>query len=152
MEVRGVTTAASAFFPEANVGKQESDGDWMREFIVKVNGRSYQVEVEEVLGKDGVSPNQTETKPPANLKSAAAIGTPTKAGGGVGSVNAPLPGTILEISVEVGDQVQRGDLLMLLEAMKMQNEIVSPADGIVEAIHVSQGQQVERDAILLVIN
>ena len=124
----------------------------MREFIVKVNGRSYQVEVEEITVREGLPQISAEPKTTASAKPVAASSPPAKPQGGVaGSVRAPLPGTILNISVGVGDKVQRGDLLLLLEAMKMQNEIVSPADGIVEAIYVASGQQVERDAVLLIV-
>jgi glutaconyl-CoA/methylmalonyl-CoA decarboxylase subunit gamma len=66
-------------------------------------------------------------------------------------VKPPMPGRIVSVDVKVGDQVKRGQGLLVLEAMKMQNEITAPADGLVKAIHVKAGQTVDSSAVLLEI-
>jgi len=66
-----------------------------------------------------------------------------------GIIQAPIPGMVVNIAVEEGDQVQSGDRLLILEAMKMENEIKSPVDGVVKQIHVSQGDNIDKDTVLV---
>ena len=70
----------------------------------------------------------------------------------VGDLKAPMPGKILDILVKEGDEVALGDPVMILEAMKMENELKSPADGILEALHVEKGDNVEKNQLLLEIS
>lgn len=72
-------------------------------------------------------------------------------GGDSGDVHSPMPGLIVAVSVAVGDHVTQGQTVVILESMKMQNELKAPVDGVVHAVHVQQGQTVEKDAPLLVI-
>ena len=95
---------------------------------VEVNGISYEVSYE--------SKNTVATTAP---RKPAAIPTSTT------YIKAPLPGTISAISVKVGSQVKRGDCLLVMEAMKMENNIVASVDGQVKAIHVTAGQSVSQD-------
>lgn len=118
----------------------------MRNFKITVNGKPYDVQVEEVGEKASVpsAPVKADTTPaPAPVK-------PVEAGEGQ-SVKAPMPGTILKIQTSVGDTVKNGQVLVVLEAMKMENDITSPADGTVTSILVKQGDSVDGDTVLLTI-
>ena len=113
---------------------------------VDVNGTSYQVHYE----------NESATLPPVSDKPAshaasapAQVSAPQPAKGGASSIKAPLPGTITTINVKVGDQVKRGDVLIVMEAMKMENNIMANKDGQIKAIHVTVGQTVALDEALI---
>jgi len=128
----------------------------LKKYNVTVNGKSYEVEVEEVRAAGTVTApaapkpaNPTVSIPaPATAKPAAAPVPPA----GATTVNAPMPGTILNLKVKQGDSVKRGDVLLILEAMKMGNEIFSPQDGTVSAIHVNQGSSVNTNDPLVSIS
>jgi biotin carboxyl carrier protein len=110
----------------------------MKRFNITVNGKAYDVAVEEIT--DGSAPVvATPTAPkvatPAPAPAAAPVGEGEK-------VTAPMPGTILDVKVSVGDSVTKGQALMILEAMKMENEIVAPCDGKVTSITVKKGDTV----------
>ena len=130
----------------------------MKKFNITVNGTAYEVEVEEVRAGGAAAPAaapRAAAPAPAPAAApaapAAAPAAPTKtAGAGEQSVDAPMPGKIIEVKVSVGQAVKAGDTLLILEAMKMQNEIAAPADGTVKAINVSAGQSVKvRDALVI---
>lgn len=117
----------------------------MKVYKVKVNGKVYEVELESVSEKAGnitASPKQDEK---VEVKSA-----PVASGDGV-QLKSPMQGTIIKLNVEVGSQVKKGQCVLLLEAMKLENEIVAPADGTVKQILVSKGQQVNSQQVLLII-
>jgi len=130
----------------------------MRKFIINVNGKSYDVEVEEV--KDGVvstpsipsvqvaAPAPKASAPAAAPKAAAA---PVSVPAGATSIQSPMPGTILSIKVQVGDTVKKGQVLCILEAMKMENEIMSGADGTISSIVVNTGDSVNTGQVLLIV-
>lgn len=147
----------------------------VRRFYVTVNGRGYEVEIEEVAAfpRPVAAATELPAQPGPRLTAAPAILSappspaavpapeqiavqPAAAPGPVRvelppsgvAVNAPMPGKILAVKVTVGQSVKRGDVLMILEAMKMENEIQSPADGMVSAIAVECGQTVEAGAPL----
>lgn len=109
-------------------------------YKVKVNGKVYEVELEEVKTVEGKI--VTETK---EVKVAPTIPVATSGK----KIEAPMPGVIVDIKVKVGDTVKDGDLVAVLEAMKMETEIFSSKAGVVSAINVSKGSQVELgDAII----
>lgn len=111
---------------------------------VEVNGISYDVLYES---------KNTPVAPVARKVTAGAapqvqVSAPQAASSNTG-VKAPLPGTIMTINVKVGDQVKRGDTLLVMEAMKMENNIMANKDGQVKAIHVTTGQTVVQDELLI---
>ena len=109
----------------------------MKKYRVVVNGTPYEIELEELTGAAPVK---------------AAEASPAVSGGSSGEqVTAPMPGTILSVNIAQGDQVKRGQILMILEAMKMENEIMCPQDGIVASVHVNKGAAVESGTLLCVI-
>ena len=133
----------------------------MKKFRVRVNGSEYNVEIEELIEgtaaprpvTSAASPAPSTPKPatPAPAKSApAAPATQEPAAGG--AIVAPMPGTILSVAVEVGAVVTKGQTLLVLEAMKMENEIQAPADGTVQELNVSQGLSVNAGDTLIVLS
>ncbi len=134
----------------------------MRKFNVTVNGVAYEVEVEEV-GATVAAPVAPVAAPAAPIAAPAAAAAPAPAAapkaapaatGKAGSVaiKAPMPGTILKINVKIGDAVKKGDVVCVLEAMKMENEICAPEDGVVASVEVAQGASVATDAMLITLN
>ncbi len=115
----------------------------MRKYNVNVNGTTYEVTVEEVVG--GSAPVAAAPAP------VAAAPAPAAAPAGGTSVNSPMPGNIISVNVNVGDTVAEGQVVMVLEAMKMENEIVAPKAGKVSSVAVAKGATVESGALLCVI-
>ncbi len=127
----------------------------MRKFNITVNGTTYEVDVEEVGGVSYQAPVvaapavAAPMQAPAAAPAAAPAPAPAPAAAGSASVKAPMPGTIVSVKVNVGDMVKRGDLVAVLEAMKMENEIFADADGKVVAVNAPQGATVNTgDAIV----
>ncbi|MDD6888308.1 MAG: biotin/lipoyl-binding protein [bacterium] len=121
----------------------------MRNFLVNVNGTSYEISVEEIDGKTAAASAATPAAAPAAPAAAPAPAAPAAApAAGEATVKAPMPGNILSVNVKVGDAVKKGQVVMILEAMKMENEILSPVDGTVSAVFVQQGATVNPDAAL----
>lgn len=121
-------------------------------YTVTVDGVAYRTRIEEVHKKreteTAVSPVPTaSTVPPVYLP----VITPAAEEAAPGSVTAPMPGTILKVHVSVGDTVAVGDVLLMLEAMKMENEISSPVSGVIREVHVREGQSVNAGDVLVVI-
>jgi len=121
----------------------------MKKFIIRVNGKSYEVEVEEI--KTGVASEAVPKissapvrapapPPPAPGPTPAPLQEQPSAAGG--HVTAPMPGVVLKVNVKPGDAVKQGDVLMNLEAMKMENEIFAPLDGKIISVHVGVGASV----------
>ncbi|MEE4240734.1 MAG: biotin/lipoyl-containing protein [Desulfopila sp.] len=134
----------------------------MRNFRVVVNGNEYKVAIEEIAGADNSPVRHTEpTRPVANKEvvQAPAPAQQTSAssksqlnGSVSGRVTAAMPGTILDVKVAVGDTVTMGQPLLILEAMKMENDVMAPCDGVVEEIHVVKGASVNSGDLLLVLS
>ena len=123
----------------------------MKTYNITVNGVTYVVNVEEVAA--GSAPVATPAAAPAPVAKPAASPAPAKQGStGATAVKAPMPGNIMKINAKVGAAVKKGDVLMVLEAMKMENDICAPADGTVASIEVAQGATVETDAVLVTLN
>ena len=113
----------------------------MKKYRVTVNGTVYEIELEELIG--------TAPAPAAAAPAAPAPAAAAPEGGE--QVTAPMPGTILSINVAAGDTVKRGQVLMILEAMKMENEIMCPCDGKIASVNTSKGSSVESGTLLCVI-
>ena len=126
----------------------------MKTYNITVNGVTYTVNVEEVSADTAAAPAPTAAAPkaaPAPAPKAAAAAPKTTAAGGV-SVKAPMPGNILKVNCKAGDSVKKGDVLIVLEAMKMENDVCAPQDGVVASVEVAQGATVETDALLVTLN
>lgn len=132
----------------------------MKKFKVTVNGKVYEVEVEEIKEKDEVSntvqmatwaqPKTTHTHTTVEPNPKAEAPSLTVKGSKV--ISAPMPGTILDVKIKEGDRVKRGDVVVILEAMKMENEIMAHEDGVIASIHVSKGSSVNTGDILVTMN
>ena len=126
----------------------------MRRFNIKIAGKTYDVEVEEITtgaSAPAAAPVAAPAAPTAPAAAPAApAAAPTVVAGGE-KVAAPMPGTILKINVEKGASVKKGDVLCVLEAMKMENDIQAPVDGTVTGVYTSKGATVETGAPLFTI-
>ncbi|WP_288704298.1 biotin/lipoyl-containing protein [uncultured Ruminococcus sp.] len=126
----------------------------MKRFSVTVNGKAYDVAVEEITG---AAPAPVAAAPapvaaaPAPAPAAASAPAAAPVAGAGEKVQAPMPGTILDIKVAVGDTVSRGQTVVILEAMKMENDIVASCDGKITSILVSKGDTVNSDDVLVTI-
>lgn len=118
-----------------------------RKFNITVNGQAYDVTVDEV-GAAPVATTSTVAAPVAPAPAPAAKPAVNVEGT---KVTAPMPGNINGVSVKVGDAVKNGDKLIVLEAMKMENDITSPTDGTVAAVAVNKGDVVSTGDLLVVI-
>lgn len=132
----------------------------MRKFNITVNGTTYEVDVEEV---GGVAPVARPVAQPA--RQAAPVAAPVQAPApaapankapvavseGATTIVSPMPGTILDIKVSVGSVVNKGDNLLILEAMKMENDIMAPVGGKVVSINTTKGASVNSGEVLIVI-
>ena len=123
----------------------------MRKFNITVNGKKYEVDVE--VGGVVSAPAPVAAPAPAAAKPAAASAAP-KATGTMGAtkVTSPMPGTVVSIKVNVGDKVESGTLVAVLEAMKMENEIFAGADGVIASINANAGDSVNTGDVLVSIN
>lgn len=123
-------------------------------YVVNLNGKKYEVDVSE---SDAVLLNVSDAAPvapaaaPAPVQAAPAAAPTAQSTAAGAKVVSPMPGTILEVKVQNGQAVKAGDVMFILEAMKMENDIVAPQDGTVKQILVSKGASVDTDAVLAVI-
>ena len=136
----------------------------MRKFQIKVDGKVYEVEVEEVVGSESSKgtisiPQPIDSKvkeEPVSQKAAKPSSSPAPAKAPTAAVageevTAPMPGKVLQLKVSEGDSVKDGDTLLILEAMKMENEIIANASGNVKKINVAANDMVDTGDVLLVI-
>ncbi|MCB0636276.1 MAG: acetyl-CoA carboxylase biotin carboxyl carrier protein subunit [Lewinella sp.] len=103
-----------------------------KSFAIKVNGSQYNVKLSDAF-------DQMVDR----------LGLKAVAGHAAKEIHAPMPGLVLELKVKVGDEVHEGQMVAILEAMKMENVIKSPGDGVVKAVHVQKGAAVEKNALLI---
>ena len=116
----------------------------MKKYRVNVNGSLYEVEIEEMEAPAAGAAAPAAAQAPAAPKAPAA-----PAGGQ--QIKAPMPGTILDVRVQAGQAVKKGQVLVILEAMKMENEILAPCDGTVSSVSVRKGDSVETQALICTI-
>lgn len=135
----------------------------MKKFNIKVNGQAYEVEVEEVAGGFAPAPVVPVAAAPAPVAAPVAAPAPEKAeakaapapapvaapAGGT-QLKAPMPGTVIDFKATNGAAVKKGQTVLILEAMKMENEIVAPVDGVITFV-ASKGASVNTDDLLAVI-
>ncbi|MBA3037645.1 MAG: pyruvate carboxylase subunit B [Desulfobacterium sp.] len=128
-------------------------GDKLRKFNVFIDGEYFEVGVEEIGGAAPVVSyiQQVEPAAAAPVQAAATPKTAAPAAAGGITLNAPMPGMIISYSKNVGDEVKKGDTVVILEAMKMENALPAPADGIIKSINFKSGDSVPKDAVLCVI-
>lgn len=119
----------------------------MKNYTITVNGTAYDVTVEE-NGAGASAPAAAPAPKAADPKKAAA----PKAAAGGAPINAPMRGTIVDVKVKVGDKVSNGTVVAVLEAMKMENDIVSDKDGVVAAVLVNKGDSVETGAPVVTLS
>ena len=120
----------------------------MKNYRITVNGVAYDVAVEEM----GEGAATSAPAPAAAPKPAAPKAAPAAAGAGAVKINSPMPGNILSVKASAGQAVKKGDVLMILEAMKMENSVVAPEDGTVANIAVAIGDSFEAGATLASLN
>ena len=130
----------------------------MKNYTITVNGNVYEVTVEEGFTGAASTPKAAapapKAAPAAAPKAAAPAAAPAAPAGAAGAVavTAPMPGKILGVKASAGQAVKRGQVLLILEAMKMENEIVAPQDGTVATINLAVGDSVEPGATLATLN
>ena len=115
----------------------------MKAYKVTVNGNVYEITLE-VIDKADIKTPAAPAAAPAPAPAAA----PAPVAAGAQTISAPMPGTILKVNVANGQAVKKGDVLMVLEAMKMENEIMAPADGTITSVNVNAGASVEAGTVL----
>ena len=123
----------------------------MKKYNITVNGTTYEVIVEEA----GSAPSAPVFTAPAAAPAAAPKTAAPKAApvaNGANKVTAPMPGTILQVNVTNGQSVKKGDVICVLEAMKMENDIPAPCDGVIASVNVTKGASVNAGDVLASIN
>lgn len=135
----------------------------MKKYNVTVNGEAFYVEVEEVSSSATVAAAPTAPAPkaapapaapaaaPATAPAAAPSAAPVAVGADDTVIKCPIPGVVMKICCSVGQSVKSGEVLLIIEAMKMENEIMAPQDGVIKSIAVSSGASVQTDDIMIVM-
>lgn len=121
----------------------------MKKYNITVNGTTYEVVVEEA-GEVAAAPVYSAPVIAAPVASPAPKAAPTAAG--ANNVTAPMPGTILDVKVSAGQSVKKGDIICVLEAMKMENDIPAPCDGVIASINVQKGATVAAGDVIASLN
>jgi len=134
----------------------------MKYYTITVNGNTYDVSVEEGTGAvqtaapatsaPAPKPQATQAAAPKAPAAPAPVATPAASSAGSFKVSSPMPGKILAVKATVGQTLKKGDVILILEAMKMENEIVAPQEGVVASINVTAGQSVEAGNLLATLN
>ena len=121
----------------------------MKKYNITVNGNTYEVLVEEADASTPVAYTAPVAAPAAAPKAAPKA---APVAGGAVKVTAPMPGTILNVKVSVGQSVKKGDVICVLEAMKMENDIPAPQDGVIASINIQKGASVNAGDVLASLN
>lgn len=124
----------------------------MKNYRITVNGTAYDVAVEELAAGAAPAPVAQVAAPVAAPAPAAPAPAAKSTGAGSIKVASPMPGKILDVKTKVGDAVKKGQVLLILEAMKMENEVVAPEDGTIASIDVTVGASVESGDTLATLN
>lgn len=123
----------------------------MKKYLITVNQNQYEVEVVEL--KPNMSrPVQQMTQPVTTRTTGGNSRNELPVGAGGKKVTAPMPGNVIKLFVSPGDQVKAGQKLLVFEAMKMENDLTSPSDGIISEVKVAEGSVISVDELLMVIN
>ena len=122
----------------------------MKKYEVEVNGETFIVSLKEISNEEAAQKLAAAPAPAPSAPIEEKKAAPAPTGDGE-VVPAPMAGIVLSINKNVGDAVKKGDILVILEAMKMENEILAPCDGVVQAIHVSSNESVDSNQPLLTI-
>lgn len=126
----------------------------MKTYIIQVNDQRYEVTVEEkgcVISGVVADPISVTAPVPANQAVAPPAIPPLSKESASGNITAPMPSKVVAVNVKAGNQVKKGQVLLVLEAMKMENEIIAPAAGTVKEVHVSEGSNVNVGEPLITI-
>lgn len=121
----------------------------MKNYRITVNGNTYDVAVEDITGASQEAPSVQTVQKSAPTAPAPAKQAASAAGGK--KIEAPMPGNVFDIKVKVGDKVKKDQVVLVLEAMKMENEIVTPFAGTVASVNVSKGASVNSGDILITV-
>ena len=131
----------------------------MKNLRITVNGNAYDVQVEELGGNAAPVAPAVAAPIPVAVAAPAPVAATTPApaaapqvaapAAGANTIDSPMPGTIVSVNVTVGQSIKKGDVLVVLEAMKMENEIMSPDDSVVTGVHVNKGDSVDSGAPLV---
>lgn len=124
----------------------------MKRYTITVNGTAYDVTVEEANGAAPVAAPAPKAAAPAPAAPAPAPKAAPAGTQGNATIEAPMPGTIVDVKVKVGDKVTNGTVIAVLEAMKMENDIVCDRDGVVASVNVGKGDAVDTGAVVATIN
>ena len=127
----------------------------MKKYNITVNGNTYEVLVEEVGGAASAPITPVFTAPATPVAAPAAPAAPKAApagNAGANNVVAPMPGTILDVKVSVGQSVKKGDVICVLEAMKMENDIPAPCDGVIASVNVQKGASISANDVIATLN
>ena len=125
----------------------------MKKYNITVNGTTYEVLVEEADGAATAPVYSAPVAAPAAAPKAQPAKAPAASGAtGAVKVTAPMPGTILDVKVSVGQSVKKGDVICVLEAMKMENDIPAPQDGVIASINIQKGASVAAGDVLASLN
>ena len=123
----------------------------MKRYTITVNGNVYDVVVEEA-DASGITAAPVVSAPVAAPAAKPAAKAAAPATAGTTNVTAPMPGTILDVKVSVGQSVKKGDVICVLEAMKMENDIPAPCDGVIASVNVQKGASVAANDVLATLN
>ena len=121
----------------------------MKKYNITVNGTTYEVVVEEVESAESATSRSTATSAITHTPKAS---THKSALSNAISITAPMPGTIIDVNVYVGQVIKKGDVICVLEAMKMENDIPSPQDGVVASVNVQRGSNVNANDIIITLS
>ena len=121
-----------------------------KRYRVRVNGKEYEVEVEEWRAKERPTTNENLSEKKTSMKEKEPYGRFESITTREKSIYAPMPARVIRVNCKAGERVRRGDILIVLEAMKMENEIPSPNDGTILEVRVEEGKNVSQDDIMVI--